>query len=193
MLGNQKTECLILYPHLRKYVVSKSNQIIADNEPIIVRDSNNVPLNDQNNVLDNVHLLNDSLVSLTKTLTDGECLNNNVVSHLITPFITNSLKSLESECNKLNKSDPILGCKHLMSSSINTSMPIDGYVTMGNIVAFTSNLATNSNLHIDGLDVSNSIPIIDLPISLMLDVACINLEHDPVDHSNWMEDLSGNK
>ncbi|KAH0451803.1 hypothetical protein IEQ34_019102 [Dendrobium chrysotoxum] len=105
--GIKKSACLILHPHLRKFVVPKSVLATTDNNPIIVGDFDNVPLNDHNVVLDNVHLDNELLASPVKPLIDGVCVNNNVYSPLVTPSISNSLKSLKSYGNKLDKTDPI--------------------------------------------------------------------------------------
>ncbi|KAH0451807.1 hypothetical protein IEQ34_019106 [Dendrobium chrysotoxum] len=70
-LGHKKSACLILHPHLRKFIIPKSVLITTYNNPIIVGDFDNVPLNDHNVVLDNVHLDNELLASPVKPLIDG--------------------------------------------------------------------------------------------------------------------------
>ncbi|XP_028553343.1 uncharacterized protein LOC114580329 [Dendrobium catenatum] len=64
------------------------------------------------------------------------------------------------------------------------------------------NVWGKKSISLGGLDVSNSVPIIDLPIPPMSDAVFINLDgvlhmdlhiHDPVDHSDWIEEFIGNK
>ncbi|KAH0433660.1 hypothetical protein IEQ34_026986 [Dendrobium chrysotoxum] len=220
-VGHKNFEYIKLYPQLRKADVTSNqphivyvpipvvefgvlalNDLESDNAPILAGDSSKVPLNDHISALDNVRLGMGSLISPIIPPSEVECVNNNIDSPLVTPFGANSLKNLDCGGGKMDNIDhnSDSSSKHLISSFAGLSLSNDGCDVMGNFVASSSNPIMDSDLLIKGLDVSNSVPIIDLPVSPVPDVACINLDGelhkglvDPVDHSDWIEEFSGNK
>lgn len=83
---------------------------------------------------------------------------------------------------------------HLISSTVDLNLSNETFDVVGELVASSSNHSLNFDLSIEGMDVSNSVPIIDMLVSPISDL-CINLvgEHyvDPVDHFDLMEGFLG--
>ncbi|KAL0918427.1 hypothetical protein M5K25_010436 [Dendrobium thyrsiflorum] len=115
--------------------------------------------NDHICAFDNVHLV--SLVSPNIVYSEVVCVNNNADSPLLTPTDANALENLDSNGEKMDKI--VLNfdssSTHLISSSTGLNVSNEGFDVMGKIVASSSNPILNSDLPIEGMDVSNSVPI----------------------------------
>ncbi|KAH0463553.1 hypothetical protein IEQ34_008135 [Dendrobium chrysotoxum] len=148
--------------------------------PVLDGDSGKMILNDYNFALNNAHLGMGSLISPIIPPSEVVCVNNNVDSPLATHYGVNSSNNLDCDGDKMDNTDFYSGWFVVP----NSAFPITDYDPL-----------------IERLDVSNRVPVIDLPISPSLDEG-FNLDGglqigvhfaDLVDHSDWMEEYSGNK
>ncbi|KAL0912310.1 hypothetical protein M5K25_018274 [Dendrobium thyrsiflorum] len=131
------------------------------------------------------------------------CVNNVVDSPLVSPSRDNPLKNLVCDGDRMVNINIISdgSSKNLVSSPIGMNLSNDGCDGTGNLVDANSNSIIDSLLPFEGMDVLNSLPIIDLYVFPMSNGVCINLEgglhkdlhsFDPIDHSNWLEEFSCN-